>query len=186
MGYSFCVADCVDDRALGTAGLWLADLAKGRATVGYTVAPSARGCGVAVAALRALTLFAWTLPELFRIELYVEPWNTASIEWQKPPATCARVYFAATSPSVTAVQTCCSTRYCDRSAPSPRTACVLSHRFRTTARGVTLPCASGGSAIGQRAGSGVTAVPCGQVGSSLDRAPRGRPLPGVTERRGKP
>ena len=23
-------------------------------------------------------------------------------------------------------------------------------------------------------------MPCGQVGSSLDRAPRGRPLPGVT------
>ena len=42
-----------------------------------------------------------------------------------------------------------------------------------------------GSAIGQRAVSGVTAVPCGQVGGSLDRAPRGRPLPGVTERRGK-
>jgi hypothetical protein len=42
------------------------------------------------------------------------------------------------------------------------------------------------SAIGQGAGSGVTAVPYGQMGSSLDLAPRGRPLPGVTERRGKP
>ena len=30
-------------------------------------------------ALRALTTFGWTLPELFRIELYVEPWNTGSI-----------------------------------------------------------------------------------------------------------
>ena len=28
-------------------------------------------------------------------------------------------------------------------------------------------------------------VPCGQVGGSLDLASRGRPLPGVTERRGK-
>jgi hypothetical protein len=37
------------------------------------------------------------------------------------------------------------------------------------------------SSIGQRARSGVTAVPCRYVGSSLDRTPRGRrPLPGVT------
>ena len=41
------------------------------------------------------------------------------------------------------------------------------------------------SAIGRRAGSRVTAVPCGQVGSSIDRALRGRPLP-AHERRGKP
>lgn len=79
VGYAFCVSDRGENRALGTAGLWLTGLAMGRATVGYSVAPAARGRGVAAAALRALTLFAWTLPELFRIELYVEPWNTASI-----------------------------------------------------------------------------------------------------------
>ena len=79
VGYSFCVADLVDGRALGTAGLWLGDLAQGRASAGYTVAPGDRGSGVASRALRALTTFGWTLPELFRIELYVEPWNTGSI-----------------------------------------------------------------------------------------------------------
>ncbi len=79
VGYSFCVADLVDGRALGTAGLWLGDLAQGRASAGYTVAPGARRRGVASSALRALTIFGWTLPELFRIELYVEPWNTGSI-----------------------------------------------------------------------------------------------------------
>ena len=79
VGYSFCVADLVDGRALGTAGLWLGDLAQGRASAGYTVAPGARRRGVASRALRALTTFGWTLPELFRIELYVEPWNTGSI-----------------------------------------------------------------------------------------------------------
>jgi ribosomal-protein-alanine N-acetyltransferase len=79
IGYSFCVADREDDVALGTAGLWIADLAVGRATVGYTVAPFARQRGVAVNALRALTTFGWTLPGLFRIELYVEPWNVGSL-----------------------------------------------------------------------------------------------------------
>jgi RimJ/RimL family protein N-acetyltransferase len=34
---------------------------------------------VAARALRALTTFGWTLPELFRIELYVEPWNEGSV-----------------------------------------------------------------------------------------------------------
>jgi RimJ/RimL family protein N-acetyltransferase len=79
-GYSFCVADRRDERtALGTAGLWIAELEHGRASAGYSVAPSARGRGVASSALRALTEFGWTLPELFRIELYIEPWNTGSI-----------------------------------------------------------------------------------------------------------
>ena len=79
-GFSFCVAADTDDHALGTAGLWIAALPEGRATAGYAVAPSARGRGVAAKALRALTEFGWTIPELMRIELYVEPWNTGSIK----------------------------------------------------------------------------------------------------------
>ena len=75
VGYSFCVAELAGDAALGTAGLWIADLAKGRATVGFTVAPFARRRGVAVKALGAVTAFGWTLSDLFRIELYVEPSN---------------------------------------------------------------------------------------------------------------
>jgi RimJ/RimL family protein N-acetyltransferase len=58
--------------------LWLSDLPHGRATAGYFVAPSARGRGFAAAALTALTGFAWTMPGLHRIELHIEPWNTAS------------------------------------------------------------------------------------------------------------
>lgn len=79
VGYSFCVADRGDNTALGTAGLWVADRAQGQARVGYCVAPFARGRGVAAAALRALTTFGWTHPDLFRIELYTEPWNIGSI-----------------------------------------------------------------------------------------------------------
>ena len=79
VGYSFCVADLADSAALGTAGLWVNDLPEGRATAGYAVAPVARRRGVAVNALRALTSFGWTLPELFRIELYVEPKNVGSV-----------------------------------------------------------------------------------------------------------
>ena len=77
-GYSFCIAD-ETDRAVGTAGLWIAQLAEGRATAGYSVAPFARGHGIAGRALRALTEFGWTLPGLCRIELYIEPWNRGSI-----------------------------------------------------------------------------------------------------------
>ncbi|MET7937876.1 GNAT family protein [Streptomyces sp. NPDC005322] len=78
-GYSFCVADKDTDEALGTAGLYLAPIAAGRATAGYSVAPRYRGRKVAGHALIALTRFAWSIPELYRIELYIEPWNVASV-----------------------------------------------------------------------------------------------------------
>ncbi len=77
IGFSFCVADR-DGRPLGSAGLWTRGLVGGRATAGYAVRPSARGQGYARDALLALTTFGWTLPELMRVELYVEPGNLAS------------------------------------------------------------------------------------------------------------
>jgi ribosomal-protein-alanine N-acetyltransferase len=77
VGFSFCVAD-QDDRAVGSAGLWTHDLRQGRATAGYALRPSVRGQGLAAQALRALTGFAFTLPQLHRVELYVEPDNQAS------------------------------------------------------------------------------------------------------------
>ena len=79
IGYSFAIADASTDRCIGGIGLWLAGLSQGRASAGYFVAPSARGQGVATAALKALTAFAWTIPMLHRIELYIEPWNIGSI-----------------------------------------------------------------------------------------------------------
>lgn len=77
-GYAFCAADRATDEALGTAGLNFTAPAAGRVSAGYSVAPRSRGRGVAGQALTALTRFAWTLPWLFRVELYIEPWNVPS------------------------------------------------------------------------------------------------------------
>ena len=79
VGLSFAIAEADTDRAVGGIGLWLAGLRQGRATVGYSIIPSARGRGLAAAALIAVTEFAWTIPALHRIELYIEPWNEGSV-----------------------------------------------------------------------------------------------------------
>lgn len=79
IGLSFAIADAETGNAVGGIGLWLQSLAKGRAAVGYSVSPAHRRRGFAGAALQALTAFAWTIPTLHRIELYIEPWNTGSI-----------------------------------------------------------------------------------------------------------
>lgn len=80
VGFSFAIAEAGTGRGVGGIGLWLAGLEQGRATAGYFVIPSARGRGIAAAALTALTSFAWTIPELHRIELYIEPWNVGSMK----------------------------------------------------------------------------------------------------------
>ena len=79
VGFSFAIAEAATGRAVGAAGLWLADLAYGRGRAGYAVAPAHRGRGFAVDALTALTRFAWTLPGLHRVELHIEPWNVGSL-----------------------------------------------------------------------------------------------------------
>ena len=78
-GFSFAIAEASTGRCVGGVGLWLTALAHGRATAGYSVIPSARGQGLAAAALTAVTSFAWSIPALYRIELYIEPWNQGSI-----------------------------------------------------------------------------------------------------------
>ena len=78
VGFSFAVGDRDGDECVGFAGLWLRHVDRGLATAGYAVLPAARGAGRATDALRALTAFAWTRPPVQRVELHVEPWNTAS------------------------------------------------------------------------------------------------------------
>lgn len=80
VGWSFCVADVTTDAALGGAGLWVVPDDPHRMTAGYSVAPRARGRGVAAQALQALTAFAWRMPDVQRVELSVEPWNLASLK----------------------------------------------------------------------------------------------------------
>jgi RimJ/RimL family protein N-acetyltransferase len=77
--FSFAIADAESNKAVGAIGLSLRDLSAGRATAGYAVSPLHRGRGIATSALQALTSFAWTIPALYRVELYIEPWNTSSI-----------------------------------------------------------------------------------------------------------
>lgn len=71
-----------DGRSLpvGAIGLWVSQLAKGRAEIGYWVVESARGRGYAASGLSALTDWAFAnLDDLHRLSLFIEPWNTASI-----------------------------------------------------------------------------------------------------------
>jgi RimJ/RimL family protein N-acetyltransferase len=78
-GYSFAIADADAGRAVGQIGLWLKDLSEGRASAGYWVVRSARGRRAAGRALQALALWALDELQIPRVELYVEPWNTASV-----------------------------------------------------------------------------------------------------------
>lgn len=77
-GYSFAVTDPATDDAVGQIGLWTSDIAAGRATTGYWIAPQHRRRGYGRAALSTLTEWALTLPEVERLQLHVEPWNEAS------------------------------------------------------------------------------------------------------------
>lgn len=79
IGLSFAIAEAESNDAVGAIGLWLQNLPAGRATAGYSVSPVHRGRGIAGSALKALTTFAWTIPPLYRVELYIEPWNNSSI-----------------------------------------------------------------------------------------------------------
>src|SRR3954447_9631706 len=78
-GFSFAVAVAHTGRAVGTMGLWLRELASGRASAGYCIAPGARGFGYAADALTAVTAFGWSLSGVYRVELHIEPWNRGSI-----------------------------------------------------------------------------------------------------------
>jgi [ribosomal protein S5]-alanine N-acetyltransferase len=77
-GFSFAIAELESDEAVGSIGLWTGTIDTGRASTGYWIAPHFRRRGYAAAALRTLTTWALSIPEVERLELYVEPWNEAS------------------------------------------------------------------------------------------------------------
>ncbi|MEV2247007.1 GNAT family protein [Streptomyces sp. NPDC049970] len=78
-GYPFAIARTRDRRPVGAIGLRLSDTGEGRASLGYWMTARTRGQGVTGAALRTVTT--WALHELRipRVQLLVEPWNTASV-----------------------------------------------------------------------------------------------------------
>lgn len=78
VGYSFAIADAETDQAVGQIGLWLREIAEGRATTGYWIGSPFRRRGYLRAALRALTTWALSLEEVKRLQLHVEPWNEGS------------------------------------------------------------------------------------------------------------
>ncbi|MFF2718862.1 GNAT family N-acetyltransferase [Streptomyces sp. NPDC058011] len=77
-GYPFAIVRSRDRRPVGAIGLWLRDLPEGRASIGFWMVASGRGQGVTRAALRTVT--GWALRDLRvpRLQLFIEPWNTAS------------------------------------------------------------------------------------------------------------
>ncbi|KRC66745.1 hypothetical protein ASE12_19400 [Aeromicrobium sp. Root236] len=77
VGHAYAIARSTDDVAVGYIGLTFGP--DGRASVGYWVGPDHRGEGYAAVALRALGDWALTQLGIPRLELYVEPWNEASI-----------------------------------------------------------------------------------------------------------
>jgi len=74
-GAGFCAVDRTSGTPVGAVGLWTRGFPGGRVSAGYSLAPSARGRGVATDALAAVTDFAWSLPPIHRIELFIEPCN---------------------------------------------------------------------------------------------------------------
>ena len=77
-GYSFAIADVHTDEAVGQIGLWLRDIDDGRVNIGYWIGADHRRAGYATAALGLLIDWTFTIPEVARLELQIEPWNEAS------------------------------------------------------------------------------------------------------------
>ncbi|MDV6278443.1 GNAT family N-acetyltransferase [Rhodococcus erythropolis] len=78
-GYSLVVIENASSRPIGNIGLWLRDIDLGRASIGYWLVRSARGKGCAAKILTGISEWAFSELEIPRLELYIEPWNTASV-----------------------------------------------------------------------------------------------------------
>lgn len=77
VGYSLAIE--VDGECVGQIGLWLRERDQGRATIGYWIRPSRRRRGHALSALQTLTEWAWSVPEIHRLQLHIDPVNDGSL-----------------------------------------------------------------------------------------------------------
>lgn len=77
-GYSFAISDAGSDQAVGQIGLWLKNADQGRASIGHWIGPRHRNKKIVSTALDAISRWGLCLPEIHRLELYVEPWNEGS------------------------------------------------------------------------------------------------------------
>lgn len=77
-GWSLAIVDRPTDRAVGQIGLWISQLRKGRAEIGYWVAPSHRRRGAASEAVQLFSDWAFEQIDVDRLSLFIEPWNVAS------------------------------------------------------------------------------------------------------------
>jgi ribosomal-protein-alanine N-acetyltransferase len=79
-----------------------------------------RGRGFAADALLALTAFAWSIPRLHRIELYIEPWNTGSVKTAGRAGYEREGLLRSHQESAAAAVTCCCTRSSERASPASK------------------------------------------------------------------
>lgn len=86
---AFAILDVKTDDFLGTAVAPNIDRERATAELGYVIAPAARGRGVATAALRLLTAWAFADLQALRLELLIDGENEAS---KKVASRCGYLY----------------------------------------------------------------------------------------------
>lgn len=79
-GYAFAVAKQETDQAVGFVFVCFRGKDRGRASLGYWVIEDFRRQGVASTILKGIINWAQQELKIERLELYVEPWNEASIK----------------------------------------------------------------------------------------------------------
>lgn len=77
--FEWAIADRVEDRVIGTVTLFRVDTAHRRAEIGYALARSAWGKGIATEALSLLIRFAFEELDLHRLEADADPRNDRSL-----------------------------------------------------------------------------------------------------------
>lgn len=78
-GWSLVIESKETNVGVGSVGLWVSNLPRGRCEVGYWVAQSGRRTGFAAAALASLSDWAFAELPVHRLTAYIEPWNIGSI-----------------------------------------------------------------------------------------------------------